>query len=221
MHGHRLSSYSAAPDWRYSLRFFLLAAALHLGVLFAPFDLLHSARTAPEAITVKLTSPAPQPPAPTPVVEPVAPPPPKDTRPVKSPTPARHTLAITPEPTAPAPEFRVAPPPDLPAPVAPPVERAAPVISAARYDAAYLNNPPPDYPRMSRQLGEEGKVLLKVRVRADGTAAAVDLEKSSNFARLDEAARRAVTRWRFVPAKRGDEAIEASVIVPIVFRLDS
>ena len=220
MHGHRLSSYSAAPDWRYSLRFFLLAVALHLGVLFAPCDLLRSARTAPEAITVKLTSPAPQPPAPTPVVEPVAPPP-KDTRPVKSPTPVRHILAIAPEPTAPAPEFRVAPPPDLPAPVAPPAERAAPVISAARYDAAYLNNPPPDYPRMSRQLGEEGKVLLKVRVRSDGTAAAVDLEKSSNFARLDEAARRAVTRWRFVPAKRGDEAIEASVIVPIVFRLDS
>jgi len=30
-----------------------------------------------------------------------------------------------------------------------------------------------------------------------------------------------VARWRFVPAKRGDEPIEASVIVPIVFRLDS
>jgi protein TonB len=74
---------------------------------------------------------------------------------------------------------------------------------------------------MSRRLGEEGKVLLRVRVTAEGLAAAVELEKSSNFERLDEAAKQAVARWRFVPARRGDEAIEASVIVPIVFRLDS
>lgn len=94
-------------------------------------------------------------------------------------------------------------------------------VSPALFDAAYLNNPRPDYPRMSRRLGEEGKVLLRVRVRADGTASTVDLEKGSNFDRLDEAARQAVLRWRFVPAKRGNEAVEASVIVPIVFRLDS
>ena len=63
-------------------------------------------------------------------------------------------------------------------------------------------------------------MLLRVRVSADGQPAAVDLEKSSNFERLDEAARQVVARWRFVPAKRGEEAIEATVIVPIVFRLD-
>jgi protein TonB len=99
---------------------------------------------------------------------------------------------------------------------------AAPVtITAARFNAAYLNNPEPKYPPLSRRLGEEGKVLLKVRVMPDGNPGAVDLEKSSNFERLDEAARQAVSRWRFIPAKRGDEPIEASVIVPIVFRLDS
>ena len=63
-------------------------------------------------------------------------------------------------------------------------------------------------------------MLLKVRVTVEGMAAAVDLEKTSGFERLDDAARQAVARWRFVPAKRGDEPIEASVIVPIVFRLD-
>ena len=55
--------------------------------------------------------------------------------------------------------------------------------------------------------GEEGKVLLKVRVLPDGNPASVDVEKSSSFGRLDEAARQAVARWRFVPAKRGDEPI--------------
>ena len=56
---------------------------------------------------------------------------------------------------------------------------------------------------------------------AASTAVAVDLEKSSNFERLDESARQSVARWRFVPARRGDEAIEATVIVPIVFRLEN
>ncbi|HRY90482.1 MAG TPA: energy transducer TonB, partial [Rubrivivax sp.] len=65
-----------------------------------------------------------------------------------------------------------------------------------------------------------GKVLLRVRVSREGQPAAVDLEKSSNFERLDEAARHAVARWRFVPARRGDEPVEGSVIVPIVFRLE-
>jgi protein TonB len=98
----------------------------------------------------------------------------------------------------------------------------APAVSltAPRYDAAYLNNPAPAYPALSRRLGEEGKVLLKVRVGAEGSALAVSLEKSSNFERLDDAARAAVARWRFVPARRGDEAVESSVVVPLVFRLD-
>jgi protein TonB len=93
-------------------------------------------------------------------------------------------------------------------------------LTAPRYDAAYLNNPAPAYPALSRRLGEEGKVLLKVRVSAEGTALAVNLEKSSNFGRLDEAARAAVSRWRFVPARRDDEPVESSVVVPLVFRLD-
>jgi protein TonB len=63
-------------------------------------------------------------------------------------------------------------------------------------------------------------VVLKVRVASDGRALAVDLEKSSNFERLDEAARQVVARWRFVPARRGDEVVESSVLVPLVFRLD-
>jgi protein TonB len=121
----------------------------------------------------------------------------------------------------------------VPAPVTPPgppAAEAAPApariaapatVSAPLFNAAYLNNPEPKYPSLSRRLGEEGKVLLRVRVRANGLPATVDIEKSSNFDRLDEAARRSVANWRFVPAKRGDEAIEATVIVPVVFRLDN
>ena len=130
--------------------------------------------------------------------------------------PATADTPVVAAPVAVAPE----PAPRPPVAAAPVASAPAPVV-AARYNAAYLNNPEPKYPPMSRRLGEEGKVLLKVRVTADGQAATVELEKSSNFERLDEAAKQAVARWRFVPARRGDEAIEASVIVPIVFRLDS
>ena len=116
------------------------------------------------------------------------------------------TVAAAPLPMAPAGDGR------------PP---AAPVLATApRFNAAYLHNPAPVYPPSSRRLGEEGKVLLHVKVSAAGQPVAVDLEKSSKFERLDEAARQAVARWRFVPAKRGEEAVEGSVIVPIVFRLD-
>ena len=69
-------------------------------------------------------------------------------------------------------------------------------------------------------MNEEGKVLLKVRVSSQGTALDVAVSKSSGFARLDAAATEAVTRWRFVPAKRGDEPVDSSVIVPITFALE-
>lgn len=100
-----------------------------------------------------------------------------------------------------------------------PAEVAAPV-TPPRFDAAYLANPAPPYPVMSRRLKEEGRVLLKVRVGPDGSAQEVELAKSSGFARLDEAARNAVAHWRFTPARQGQQAIAAWVNVPLVFRLD-
>ncbi|MBI4740076.1 MAG: energy transducer TonB [Betaproteobacteria bacterium] len=73
---------------------------------------------------------------------------------------------------------------------------------------------------MSRRLGEEGKVILRVRVGAQGASLAVDIRQSSGHPRLDEAARAAVEKWRFVPARQGGEAVEATVLVPLHFTLD-
>ena len=93
-------------------------------------------------------------------------------------------------------------------------------VAAARFDADYLNNPEPAYPLLSRRQGESGKVLLLVQVTAHGTAAQVEIRQGCGFPRLDQAALNAVRNWRFVPARRGDEAVAASVVVPITFRLD-
>lgn len=93
-------------------------------------------------------------------------------------------------------------------------------VTAARFDADYLHNPKPVYPMFSRRNGEEGKVQLRVRVGADGGALDVEVRQSSGFPRLDAAAREAALKWRFVPAKRGTEAVESWVGVPIVFSLE-
>ena len=121
---------------------------------------------------------------------------------------APATYAVPPQPTAPA-------KPD-PAPVAAPT----PPVSKARFDAEYLQNPAPAYPRASRRAGDEGRVLLRVLVTAQGTASAVQVQASSGHPRLDEAALETVRQWRFVPAKRGADPMEDWVLVPIVFRLD-
>lgn len=108
----------------------------------------------------------------------------------------------------------------VPITVAPALVAEAPLV-AARFDADYLDNPKPAYPHASRRLGEQGRVLLRVYVSAHGQAEKVEIKSSCGFDRLDAAARDAVSRWRFVPARRGDQAIAAWVQVPITFHLES
>ncbi len=100
----------------------------------------------------------------------------------------------------------------MPAPVA---------VTAARFDADYLQNPAPVFPALSRRMHEEGKVLLLVQVSAKGEAENVQIKQSSGYIRLDEAAVNAVRKWRFIPARRSSEPVASSVVVPIVFRLDN
>jgi protein TonB len=95
---------------------------------------------------------------------------------------------------------------------------AAP-ITPPRFDADYLENPAPAYPALSRRLGEEGRVVLRVRVEANGAASDIQIATSSHFDRLDQAAIDAVRRWRFVPAKQDDQTIAAWVLVPLNFSL--
>lgn len=88
------------------------------------------------------------------------------------------------------------------------------------FNAAYLNNPAPNYPSVSRRLGEQGLVLLRVQVTADGTADSVELQTGSGSSRLDQAALEAVKKWQFIPAKRGEQSVSASVVVPVRFSIE-
>lgn len=141
------------------------------------------------------------------------------------PEPETPVLATTaPAATAPAVGVPVDPkslPPveARPAPAAAPVPVPAPAVVPPVFHADYLDNPAPAYPALSRRLGEQGRVMLRVQVEADGLPTSVEVRTSSGFERLDQAALEAVRRWKFVPAKLGDKAVSASVVVPIAFNL--
>jgi periplasmic protein TonB len=92
-------------------------------------------------------------------------------------------------------------------------------VQPPRFDADYLDNPAPNYPALSRRSGEQGKVMLRVFVEPGGNAGQVLIAASSGFDRLDSAAIDAVRRWKFVPARQGENAIAGWVVVPINFSL--
>ena len=126
-------------------------------------------------------------------------------------------------PSAPAQMEVVAAPPPPPAPAPAAVAAVKPAelpFTPPSASAANLGNPEPEYPALSRRLGEQGSVLLRVHVSAAGSAQEVLVQASSGFARLDEAARTSVLRWRFAPARRGGEPVPAWGSVTINYRLD-
>lgn len=162
--------------------------------------------------------------------EPVEPPRPKPVR-RAPPPPAREAppppvIAAASEPVPDAQPLAPAPAGEIVSlPVREPsVERADPVaslpVTPPDFGASYLQNPAPAYPLASRRLREQGRVLLRVHVSATGEPQQVLLHESSGHARLDEAARAAVERWRFVPAKQGTRALAAWVVVPVRFTLE-
>ena len=86
----------------------------------------------------------------------------------------------------------------------------------------YRLNPKPPYPVVARRMGQQGVVMLRVRVRPDGSVAEAELVQSSGSALLDESALRTVREsWRFVPAHRDGTAVESWVQVPIRFVLET
>lgn len=143
------------------------------------------------------------PPATTPPVQPALPP---TSRPAAPPMPAQSTVS----------QSSAAPSASGSDPAKSSVE-ALP-ITPAQIDPNYLHRPDPVYPAMSKRLREEGTVVLRVSLDEHGTVQDIAIQTSSDFQRLDQAAREAVRQWRFVPAKRGQLAVPSTVLVPIAFR---
>lgn len=218
----------AAPVSYRPLNSLSLTAVLgaHAAALLAALYWAHSAPPIeePKVLTVSMLTQQVEPVKP-PEPLPPAPPPPK---PVLKPKP--KPLLTSPKPT-PVADPMVAPPPPVDEPsesepvaaYSPPSDSEPPAQAAPeppRFDMAYLQNPQPAYPSMSKRLHEEGTVLLRVLVSEAGEALTVDIDKSSGYARLDDAARRAVQRWKFSPSRKGETPVRGIAMVPLVFSLN-
>jgi len=84
----------------------------------------------------------------------------------------------------------------------------------------YFQNPAPPYPELAKQMRQEGLVVLTVDVDRYGVPVKVDVEQSSGFRMLDQAALKAVSHWKFQPGKIGDLPVESTVKVPVRFHLE-
>ena len=203
--------------------------------VIVPVEILSSMVTPPAPVMpTPPAPPAPQPekPKPRPVVQRPRPAP----TPARAPVPAPAPMPVATPSPAPAPQAPVgvsepqppAPPitapmtaaPPAPAPVPAPPPPPPPVVQLPSTNADYLQNPPPDYPPLSRRLREEGKVLLHVQISADGAALDAQVKRSSGYDRLDRAALEAVRKWRYVPGKRGGVPETMWFDVPVDFVLN-
>jgi protein TonB len=143
-------------------------------------------------------------------------------------------------PTVPVPEVKIAAVPNVvtvtqtSVPAEPrPVQVATVSIAAPAAPAApsgpktitsgveYIQAPQPVYPQMSKRLGEQGRVMLRILVNEKGMPDQVLVHTSSGSPRLDEAGRQAALRAQFKPHMEGGHAVAVYVIVPLNFQLSS
>ncbi len=76
----------------------------------------------------------------------------------------------------------------------------------------------PDYPIKARTLGIQGVVVLSVEIDQSGKISNVTVKKS--IPSLDQAAIDAVNRVKFKPALLDGNAVDATVMIPVEFRLN-
>jgi protein TonB len=202
--------------------------ALQSGLLSRAVEIVVPVQILSELVTppAPKVEPPPAPPAPKPP-EPLSKPPARKVERVVPPAPRPVAIPETrPAPDAPtgvvAPQ-RPAPP--IAAPVAPEPAPSGQAPAQAKVelpssDASYLRNPAPVYPPLSKRLGEQGKVVVRVLIGADGTPQKAELKRSSGYDRLDQSAVEYVMNCRYVPGKVGGVPQSMWYEAPVSFVLE-
>ncbi|KVN50943.1 energy transducer TonB [Burkholderia stagnalis] len=188
-----------------------------------------------QSITAQLITPAPiaQQVAAESIPQPAPPKPTPRVKPKVEPKPVQKVSKPTPQPVAPSPV-----PSPTPAPAAEPTPTAAAAPAAAAPAAAAgparetmevsaPKNVPtlqcafvkPDYPSMSRRRGESGTAYVHFVVGVTGKIESIDLQKSSGYPRLDEAALAAMRATTCRPYIENGQAIRAARTQPYNFGL--
>ena len=206
--------------------------ALQSGLLLRAVQIIVPAEILSEFIeppVPKIVPPPPAPPVPVAVQQPVVktkapmlPPPPQPVAIADAtPSPNAPVGVTTPQPPAPPIAAPVAQTPEpAPAPASPPAPPAPPKVELPSSDADYLQNPKPAYPPLSKRLGEQGKVLVRVLIGMDGNAQKTEIKQSSGFERLDQSAMATVLRWRYTPGRRAGVPEAMWFNVPVNFVLE-
>ena len=152
----------------------------------------------------------------------VEPPKPREEKPPEA---ERAEDPLPPDPTAPK---LAEPEPDREQMETPNIPPPAPPAPAVAPKQAKIDAPPkphktikPDYPKGARQRGEQGEVILEIRVNAAGIVDHVDIVSSCGFSELDEAAVRAARTARFTPAKSGGSPVASTARLKLDFKLKS
>ncbi len=172
-------------------------------------------------------APKPPPPAPAPKPQPKPTPAPKPMpkpQAIKDSTPAPNAVKGSAEPQPPAPPIEAPTPPAPPTPPspppAPPAPPAQPVIRLPDVNAAYLSNPLPPYPSISKRMGETGTTIVRVNIDQEGKVLDIQLKKSSGYDRLDQAALDGIRKWRFKPGTSNGTPQPMWVNVPMKWELN-
>ena len=207
--------------------------ALQSGLLLRAVQIILPAEILSEFIeppAPKIVPPPPRSPAPpVPVLQPVVktkvptllPPPQPVAMPDTTPSPNAPVGVATPQPPAPPIAAPVAQTPEpAPEPAPAPAPPAPPKVELPSSDADYLQNPKPAYPPISKRLGEQGKVLVRVLIGMDGNAQKAEIKQTSGAERLDQSAMATVLRWRYTPGKRAGVAEPMWFNVPVNFILE-
>ncbi len=105
-----------------------------------------------------------------------------------------------------------------PAPKPPPLMPPKPVYAPApEYPGFRLAVEPSAGLASGLAVRPQGRVRLRLLVRADGTVGAVELLVSSGDADLDRAAVAALSGWRFEPARRDGQPVDSYYVVWVAF----
>ena len=101
--------------------------------------------------------------------------------------------------------------------MAPPAAHADDVIAQPKIDIS-RNNKQPVYPEGARDKKEQGDTVLAVYVETSGTPSKVNVETTSGFDDLDQAAVAAAQGWQFVPGTNNGTPVPAWTKVVIHFQ---
>lgn len=75
-----------------------------------------------------------------------------------------------------------------------------------------------EYPEVAKRAGLEGKVIVSALIDKDGRVIKVEIDKS-DYPVFEEAARKAMMKARFTPARQNGEPVKLWYTLPIVFKL--